>query len=269
MSVRKTAGPRGNGVHNEPAYMLHRYEWSESSLILELFTRNLGRVAVAAKGVRRPTSSFRSILLPFQPLLVSMGPEAEIRTLKGAEWAGGYAMPTGEALLIGYYLNELIMRLFARDDAQQNVFDAYAHTLAVIAQQEDEQLTQPMLRMFELVVLQALGVLPALNQEALTSNPLSGDGVLYTLDADIGLVRLDASETSSFRPDKRVGVPDGVWLHIHEAFESENRVEALPLAVAPAVQELKAILRIILNHHLGTDFLYARQLMQRLQKFKK
>jgi len=269
MSIRKTARQRGKGIYNEPAYMLHRYEWSESSLILEMFSRNLGRLAVVAKGVRRPSSSFRSVLLPFQPLLVSLGAEAEIRTLKGVEWAGGYAMPTGEALLIGYYLNELIMRLFARDDPQQGVFDAYAQTLAVIAQQGDEQLTQPMLRMFELVALHALGVLPALDQETLTSKKLFSEGILYTLDADVGLVRLDSLTQHSHSHARKVGVPDFVWQAIHQAFESENVLEELPLAIAPATQELKIVLRVMLNHYAGTDFLYTRQLMQRLQKLKK
>lgn len=269
MSVRKTARSKGKGVHNEPAYVLHRYEWSESSLILELFTRNLGRIAVVAKGVRRPASSFRSVLLPFQPLLVSLSAATEIRALKGAEWAGGYTMPTGEALLIGYYLNELILRLFGRDDIQQDVFDAYARTLAVVAQQEDEQLTQPMLRMFELIALRALGVLPQLNQETLTAKMLSSNGVLYTLDADIGLIHLESSAYPSPSGTKKVGVPDTVWLAIYQAFEADDILENLPLAIAPVTQELKVILRTLLSHHAGTDFLYTRQLMQRLQKLRR
>ena len=269
MSVRKTAGQQGKGIHNEPAYMLHRYEWSESSLILELFSRNLGRLAVAAKGVRRPSSSFRSVLLPFQPLLVNLSGPAEIRTLKGVEWAGGYAMPTGEVLLIGYYLNELVMRLFARDDPHPAVFDAYAQALVVIAQQKDDQLTQPMLRMFELVVLQELGVLPSLNQETLTAEKLLPDDVRYTLDPDAGLVRLEALGQHGHLRAKKTGVPGFVWLAIHQALESDHMVEALPLAIAPAVQELKIILRGMLSHYAGTDFLHTRQLMQRLQKLKK
>ncbi len=96
--------------------MLHRYDWSESSLILEVFTRHHGRMALVAKGAKRPSSSFRPVLLPLQPLRVAFGGDAEIRTLKGAEWVGGHVMPTGDALLSGYYLNELLLRLLARDD---------------------------------------------------------------------------------------------------------------------------------------------------------
>ena len=104
-------------VGEEPAYILHQYDWSESSLILEVFTRHRGRVALAAKGVKRHTSNFRPVLLPLQPLKLSytLGAEgnAEIHSLKGAEWVGGHVMPQGDALWSGMYLNELLLRLLA------------------------------------------------------------------------------------------------------------------------------------------------------------
>ena len=113
--------------------MLHRYDWSESSLILEIFTRHHGRIALVAKGAKRPSSNFRPVLLPLQPLQLTFGGDAEIRTLKGAEWMGGHVMPTGEALLSGYYLNELLLRLLARDDPHAALFDAYAGVVQVLA----------------------------------------------------------------------------------------------------------------------------------------
>ena len=84
-------------IADEPAFVLHRYDWSESSLILEVLTRHHGRIAVVAKGAKKPSSNFRPVLLPLQPLRVSFGGDAEIRTLKGAEWVGGQVMPTGDA----------------------------------------------------------------------------------------------------------------------------------------------------------------------------
>ena len=100
---------------DEPAYVLHRYDWSESSLILEVFTRRQGRIALVARGAKKPSSNFRPVLLPLQRLHVAFGGDAEIRNLKSAEWQGGHVMPTGDALLSGYYLNELLMRLLARN----------------------------------------------------------------------------------------------------------------------------------------------------------
>ena len=120
-------------IADEPAYVLHRYDWSETSLILEVFTRQHGRVALAAKGVKRPTSSFRPVLLPLQPLSITYGGEGDVRTLKGAEWVGGHVMPTGEALLSGYYLNELLMRLLVRDDPHPRLFEVYAAAVRLLA----------------------------------------------------------------------------------------------------------------------------------------
>ena len=79
-------------VLDEPAFVLHHYDWSESSLILEVFTRHWGRVALVAKGAKRPTSQLRAVLLPLQPITVNFGGEGEIRTLKAADWAGGHVM---------------------------------------------------------------------------------------------------------------------------------------------------------------------------------
>ena len=118
---------------DEPAYVLHRYDWSESSLILEVFTRSQGRIALVARGAKKPSSSFRPVLLPLQPLHVAFGGDAEIRNLKSAEWQGGHVMPTGDSLLSGYYLNELLMRLLARDDPHPALFDAYGATVQLLS----------------------------------------------------------------------------------------------------------------------------------------
>src|SRR6188474_2086760 len=96
----------------QAAYVLHRYDWSESSLILDLFTREQGRLAVIAKGAKRPYSQLRSVLLPFQRILVALGrapktdaagePTSDVQNLRAAEWAGGAAMLTGAALFSGF-----------------------------------------------------------------------------------------------------------------------------------------------------------------------
>jgi DNA repair protein RecO (recombination protein O) len=128
---------------------LHRYDWSESSLILEVLTRHHGRLALVAKGVKRPSSSLRPVLLPLQPLQLSFGGDAEIRTLKSAEWLGGHVMPSGAALLSGYYLNELLLQLLARDDPHPALFDVYRQVVQVLASGQEEVL-QAALRAFEL-----------------------------------------------------------------------------------------------------------------------
>ena len=155
----------------EPAFVLHRYDWSESSLILEMFTRRHGRVALAAKGAKRPHSSLRPVLLPMQPLHVSFGGETEVRTLKTAEWIGGQAMPSGQALLTGYYVNELVLRMLAREDPHETLFDGYAELIALIGA-EGVAATQAALRAFELLLLKETGHLPALDVQISTGGPL-------------------------------------------------------------------------------------------------
>ena len=179
-------------VSDEPAYILHQYDWSESSLILEVFTRHRGRVAIAAKGVKRHTSNFRPVLLPLQPLKLNytLGAEsnAEIHSLKGAEWAGGHVMPQGDALWSGMYLNELLLRLLARDDPYAALFDIYAGVVRVLAGQHggSTDAIEPVLRAFELVLLRELGHLPDLMQESTTLHQVEM-GLRYTLVADGGL----------------------------------------------------------------------------------
>jgi DNA repair protein RecO (recombination protein O) len=119
------------------AYVLHHHDWSESSLILDLYTRELGRIVAVAKGAKRPGSQLRCVLLPFQRLNIVLGSKriedgAEVQLLRSAEWAGGPPMPGGAGLLAGLHLNELLLRGLARHDPHPNLFDSYAATLPAL-----------------------------------------------------------------------------------------------------------------------------------------
>ena len=162
------------GVLPLDSYVLHRYDWSETSLILDLFTRSRGRIAVAAKGAKRPYSQLRSALLPSQRIAATAGrqaedAQAEVLTLRGAEWAGLDATPVlpPARLFAGFYLNELLMKLLARGDAHPALFDGYAATLRSLATSDDfaEQIG---LRAFELLLLKAIGLLPELDRVTAT-----------------------------------------------------------------------------------------------------
>ncbi|GAB4212295.1 MAG: DNA repair protein RecO [Rhodoferax sp.] len=242
-------------VNHEAAFVLHRHDWRESSLILELFTRQHGRLALLAKGVKRPSSSFRPILLPLQPLRVSFGGDAEIKTLKAAEWQGGHVMPTGDALMAGYYLNELLLRLLAREDPHPLLFDVYAQAVAVIASAHTE-LLEAALRAFELVLLREIGLLPALDVQTLTLAPLQPAG-RYTLVPEGGLRAADDHDANSL---------DGAqWQHLQALLADTLHFSALLRACAAASTALKPQLRVLLNHHCGTSVLRTRQLMIDLQ----
>lgn len=251
------------GVLHEPAFVLHRYDWSESSLILETLTRHHGRIALVAKGAKRPSSNFRPILLPLQPLQVSYGGDAEIRTLKAAEWMGGHVMPTGEALLSGYYLNELLIRLLARDDAHPALFDAYAATVRVLATAHEAgsqaSVQASALRAFELLLLREVGLLPTLDAQTSTLAPLDAQ-LAYALVAEAGLREAEAGEAS---------LNGAGWSILQRALDEPAPFTATLRAVAElsagANASLRGQLRTLLNYHCGVSTLRTRQLMRELQ----
>ena len=246
----------GRRISDEPGFVLHRYDWSESSLILETFTRHHGRVALVAKGAKKPSSNFRPVLLPLQPLHLAFGGDAEIRTLKSAEWAGGQVMPTGDALLSGYYLNELVMRLLARDDPHPQLFDAYAGAVAVLASQHGEAL-EPALRTFELLLLREIGLLPALDMETPTLAPLAAE-MRYSLIPEAGLV-------AAREHNGRASLGGAQWLALQQALDERAQFTLTLRQVAQTTIELKPQLRALLHYHCGVATFRTRQLMLDLQ----
>ena len=239
------------------AFVLHRYDWSESSLILDLFTREQGRLAIAAKGAKRPYSQLRSVLLPFQRITVSLGKAAaheegasEVQTLRGAEWAGGSAMLTGAALFSGFYLNELLMKLLARHDPHAALFDAYAATLPALA--ADETQAQAALRAFELTLLQQTGLLPDLSLVTQTQQTVRPAG-RYALLPDAGVTDMLDGELSG---EALIGL---------QAALEHGSLPALQQACRSCLGALKLPLRVLIQHQLGSAPLRTRQVMLGLQ----
>jgi DNA repair protein RecO (recombination protein O) len=245
------------------AYVLHRYDWSESSLILDVFTREQGRLAVAAKGAKRPYSQLRSVLLPFQRIHLSLGRlpagegAGEVQTLRSAEWAGGAAMLTGAALFSGFYLNELLMKLLARHDPHAALFDAYAQTLDALGW-ADDTLVEAALRAFELRLLREIGVLPDLSQVTLTQQPVQPQQRYALLpEAGVAAPRVAEAELSG---DALTGL---------QAALDHGSLAALQQACASVLPALKAQLRALLHYHLGGATLRTRQVMLDLQSLER
>lgn len=239
--------------------MLHAYDWSESSLILDLFTREEGRQAAVAKGAKRPYSQLRAVLLPFQCVNLQLSRarteagEEEVRTLRSAEWASGSAVLPSSALLGAYYLNELLMKFLPRGAAQPSLFDAYAQTLLALCGGESEQ--PAVLRAFELVLLHELGLLPDLAQETLAGAVLQAQR-RYTLQAELGLVPAAAEEDAL----------DGQeWIALQAALLS-GHLAALQAACQGPRTALRLQLRAVLAYHLGGAPLRTRDLMHSLRR---
>jgi DNA repair protein RecO (recombination protein O) len=174
---------------HEAGYVLHTYPYKETSLIVEAFTRRHGRVALLARGARRPRSAMRGVLLAFQPLRLGWSGSAELATLVSAEWGGGlppaFRPLAGRALMCGFYLNELILRLLPREDPHEALFDAYGDALARLSAGDA---FPAVLRSFEKRLLAELGYAPLFDRDAMTGAPIEPAGS-YVYEPDRGPVR--------------------------------------------------------------------------------
>lgn len=240
------------------AYVLHSWDWSESSLIVELFTRERGRIVVVAKGAKRPYSQLRPVLIPFQKLQVQLGrapvaETSEVQLLRSAERAEGPAMPAGAGLFAGFYLNELLMLGLARDDAHAALFDAYVGAVTALLA-GSEAAHSGILRSFELALLRHTGLLPDLRVETLRQTAVIDAG-RYMLQAQGGLVAA-TGETA---------IEGRYWTPIEAALRDPDPA-ALHAAVAPCSAALRLPLRQLLHYHLGVQSLRTRQVMADLRQ---
>ena len=173
----------------QPAFVLHTYPYRETSLVVETFTRNFGRVPLIAKGAKRPRSVLRGLLLAFQPLQLTWGGKSELRTLHKAEWQGGQMPLQGMAIICGFYLNELLLRLLHRNDPHEQLFVYYQETLAALSTEKDYI---PILRRFEQRMLQELGYALTLDHDVMSGKPTDPNEDYY-YEIERGPVVLDES----------------------------------------------------------------------------
>jgi DNA repair protein RecO (recombination protein O) len=175
---------------HQPGFVLHTYAYKETSLIVEAFTRAFGRVALLARGARRPRSAMRGVLLSFHPLRLGWSASTELGTLISAEWSGALQPLAGRGLMCGFYLNELLLRLVPRDDPHEDLFDFYAQALGELSAGVDQA---SVLRGFEKRLLAELGYAPLLEREAATGAPIE-PGRRYAYEPERGPMPLrDAS----------------------------------------------------------------------------
>jgi len=226
-------------------FLLHAHPYSETSLIIDVFARDHGRLALLARGARRPRSALRGVLLAFQPLELGWHGGGEVKTLAKAEWLGGLPLPTGRSLLLGYYLNELLLKLLPREDAHPALFDAYAATLASLpANGEAAEL-----RRFEKALLRELGYGLSLERDALNGQPLLPDG-RYVYQIERGAVAAhDAGDGVAYRGKTLLDIAADDY--------SDPRTAA----------ESKQLMRQLFGHYLGGQALQSRRVFMELQEF--
>lgn len=138
----------------QPAFVLHRRLYKETSFLVELMTLEHGRVSLIARGVRKAKSLGPGLLQPFIPLLVSFSGQTELMTLTQVEAKGQVRQLYGECLFAGFYINELLMCLVEKWDAHPKLYECYEHTINCLHQ---NPLKQEILRIFEKQLLEELG----------------------------------------------------------------------------------------------------------------
>ena len=229
-----------NRVVGQPGFVLHSYPYKETSLIVDVFTRDFGRIALIAKGAKRPHSKLRGVLQTFQPLSVGWSGKAEVRTLTSAEWIGGLLPLERSALLCGFYLNELLVKLLARDDPHPALFDHYIATVNQLAHGEPAPIV---LRKFERALLKETGVGGDFTVCATTREPIE-PAEIYVVDPERG-------PRPAYPADTSPRVSGKTLLDM----EQENYDDS-----ATQMQS-KFLMRFLLAHHLGGTPLNTRQIL--------
>jgi DNA repair protein RecO (recombination protein O) len=236
-------------VEAQPAFVLHARPWRETSLMVELLTRDHGRIAVIARGVHGQGAKrhpLRAALQPLQSLRVDFLPRGEMARLLQAEAQDAAPLLQGETLMAAFYVNELVLRLLPRQDPAQALFERYAELRQSLAGDAPLAWT---LRRFERDLLELLGYGLPLDQDE-GGQRLDPAG-RYRLDPELGPVRDRAHAAGSTSGAALLAL-------------AEDR-----LPPTAQLAELRNALRGVLQNHLGPQPLKSWGLLSELARLKK
>ena len=239
-------------VEQQPAYVLHARPFSETSLLVDFFTREHGRLMLMAKGARRGASKSRGrsrgVLLPFRPLLASWAGKGPLPTLTSVEQRGPATTLEGPPLASGFYLNELLLRLLHRHDAHETLFEHYHQAVKQLA---DAQPPRPVLRIFEKNLLQHIGFGPVLDHDADTGEAITAEGQYHYI-LEKGPVRV---APSAAEPALKIS---GSTLHAlrEERFHADNDL-----------REAQRLTRTLIEHQLNGRPLRSRRVVREMNQY--
>jgi DNA repair protein RecO (recombination protein O) len=236
-------------------YVLHSYPYKETSLILQVWTEKHGRIGLVAKGARRPKSSSRSVVIPFQPLTLDWFGRGELRTLKTAEPTSPATPLGGQSLMSAFYLNELLLKLTHRDDPHEGLFEAYDTAIselrAISRAGQPAKDIEPVLRRFELRLLQEVGYALELTREAVTHAPIAAEREYFYV-----VERGPVPATDGEAPANAVKLRGQTLIDLERgSFEDP-----------PTVAQSKQLMRLLINHSLNGQELATRTLVRDLQR---
>ncbi len=242
---------------SDSGFVLHTYAYRETSLIVEAFTRLHGRVVMVARGAKRPQGALRGVLNPFQGLTLAWFGKNEMKTLKSAEQEKILPQLSGAALLSAFYLNELLLKLASREDPHELLFDAYAETMSSLAMfhvgNRSTREIAPILRQFEVTLLQELGYALQLREEADSHVPIRAEREYLYLVERGPLLAGSIARQSAYG--------DGLSLSGKTLIDMASCDYRDPQTQSQS----KQLMRLMINHLLGDKILHTRQLMREMR----
>ena len=233
------------------AWLLHSRPFRDTSLLLDFFTLERGRVSAIARGARSSKSRLRSLLQPFMPLVIDTVGRHELQTLRGCEVrTPPLGQLLGERLFAGFYVNELLVRLLGTHEAEASLFRAYEETLQALAGAQDMEM---LLRCFELELLENLGYGVQFDSDA-NSGEILEEQACYYLQTDGGFVR-----------QQQAWLPEAGAQGLYPGNEL-RRIMLRDFSAASTRRCAKQLLRELLQRHLGDRPLSSRELFRRHRK---
>ena len=232
-------------VENQPAYILHQRPFRDTSQILEVFTKEHGRLSIMSRGSRAPKSRLKNVLQPFRALVINWTGRGEMPTLTGAESASqSVAFLQGKSLACALYVNELMMYLTYKHDIHEALFSQYHQTINSLF--EVDQLEQE-LRLFEVKLLENLGV-PVDFSHVVDTGEKVREEIEYYYQIEHGLCEIHAHTRL-----KNIPVLSGASLLAMSEGSFEN---------AKTLKDAKLLMRYIINHYLAGKSLKSRELFR-------
>ena len=242
-------------IDKEPAFILHARFYKETSLLLDVFTQNHGRLSMIAKGARRPHSELRGKLLAFQPLEIAFYGKNELKNLTRVEWQGGVALPQGEALFCAYYANELLRFFLQPADSNARLFEEYFLLIASLGDRQNAPHLEKILRNFEVALLKLLGYSPFWGRDSKEREIVATLNYCYQLENGTLL-----PETSENTESPEHFLPNSIVVSGQTLIDLNRRAFENPATR----REAKILMRRIFAYHLdGKNFL-SREILREM-----
>lgn len=233
-------------IENEPVFIIHQRPYSETSQILNLFSKNQGRVDVIAKGSKRPKSKFRSFMQPFMLLNASWSGRSQLKTLRNIEaFQDHKSLIDSDHFLSALYMNELILNFLSNSDPYPDLFEIYYE---VLTQFKSSDQHEPMLRMFEIKLLEEIGYAINFQTEALNAKKIESDE-FYRYEPEQGFHLLPEDSHINKYSGKQI-----------------NRIKEMDFSDPETLLAAKKITRETIQFHLGGRELMTKKMYRSIKR---